>query len=101
MSRGCWNMYTRKKNKTVETGIVSMCMTQEDTDISHLRFCKVSQSKGISHDNQRFTLMSFVYSQRSIWTSTVPLSVIYQMSFVHVYVLPNLKGHKLKVIMIC
>ena len=38
MSRGCWNISTRKKNKTgnEENGIVSMCMTQEDTDISHL-----------------------------------------------------------------
>jgi hypothetical protein len=38
----------KKEYKTCneEIDIVSMCMTQEDTNISHLRFCKVSQSKG-------------------------------------------------------
>ena len=51
-------------------------------------------------DNQRFTRISFVCSYGPIWMSTVPLSTIEWRGFTHVYELSNLRGHKLKVIMI-
>ena len=50
----------RKKNKigNGSNDIVSMMMTQEDNDAPG--FVKYSEAKGTSHDNQRFTLISFV-----------------------------------------
>jgi hypothetical protein len=38
VTRGCWNTITRKKNKigNEDFGIVSMVMTQEDTDASRV-----------------------------------------------------------------
>ena len=34
-----------EQNRDEEADIVSMCVTQEDTTISHLGFCKVSRGK--------------------------------------------------------
>ena len=71
-------MSTRKTNKigNEQTSIVSMRLTQEDTDTSHPGFCNVSRSKGIAYDKQRFTRIPFVYSRGRIWMSTVPLLII-------------------------